>query len=189
METIGTIFQIAGILIALGSLALCLASNFWGILGSVIGFALAGFGEIIYINDEDKLKLATETYQKEGEILIIKTHQESLGAIYDAAMEIAANSARIQQVHDELEQKSKDVTSNESKMIFQNKLEQLDKQKNKLKASLQNLESCAFEQVLVKHMENTPGANFAATDIANNIKDELETVRQIMKEVEKIDLN
>lgn len=189
METIGSILQIVGILLALGGLALCLACNFYGIIGSVIGFALAGFGELIHIDDEAKLELAIQTYQADGQNLIIKTHQESLGPIYDAAREIEANTKKIQQVYDELNQKAKNMTSSESKKIFSNKLEQLTRQQNKLKASLHNLEKCAFEQVLVKHLENTPDVELGGADFSRSIKEELETVREVMQGVEKINLN
>lgn len=189
METFGSILQIVGIILALGGLALCFACSPLGLIGSVVGFALVGGSELIHIDDEAKLELAAETFKADGQQLIIKTHQESLGPIYDAAMEIGANAEKIQKVYNELEEKSKNVTSSESKKIFSNKLEQLTRQQNKLKASLQNLEKCAFEQVLVKHMENTPGGELGGADFSNSIKEELETVRSVMQEVEKINQN
>ena len=38
-------------------------------------------------------------------------------------------------------------------------------------------------------MENTPGGELGGADFSNSIKEELETVRSVMQEVEKINQN
>ena len=51
--------------------------------------------------------------------------------------------------------------------------------------TLHNLESCAFEQILVNYLEQLSGPT-GHTDISEDINEELKAVRQVMQEVEQI---
>lgn len=184
METFASILQILGIIIILASLVVCFF-NFLGIPGTIIGFALCGLSEFIHIDDKAKIQLAEETYKADGELLIIKSHRETLGTLHEAAAEIQRNIGKIQQIAGVLEQKSGNVSNESSKKIFSNKIESLMRQKGKLEQSLHKLESCAFEQALVNYTEELAGP-LEKTSITASIHEELEAVRKVMKEVEQI---
>ena len=185
MENLSTILEIIGILLILASLGMCISEQPWGILGTAVGFLLFGLAGVAYMSNEDKLNLAADIFKKDGEMLITKHHQDSISAIYVASTEIQNNIKKIRSVAADLENKAADVSNEESKQIFKKKQNSLAQLVGKLEGSLHNLESCAFEQILVNYLEQLSGPT-GHTDISENINEELKAVRQVMQEVEQI---
>lgn len=185
METLATILEIIGVLLIIASLGMCIAGNPLGILGTAAGFLLFGLAGVAYMSNEDKLNLAADIFKKDGEMLITKHHQASISAIYVASTEIQNNIKKIRSVAADLENKAADVSNEESKQIFKKKQNSLAQLVGKLEGSLHNLESCAFEQILVNYIEQLSGPT-GHTDISENINEELKAVRQVMQEVEQI---
>ena len=185
MENLSTILEIIGILLILASLGMCISEQPWGILGTAAGFLLFGLAGVAYMSNEDKLNLAADIFKKDGEMLITKHHQDSISAIYVASTEIQNNIKKIRSVAADLENKAADVSNEESKQIFKKKQNSLAQLVGKLEGSLHNLESCAFEQILVNYLEQLSGPT-GHTDISENINEELKAVRQVMQEVEQI---
>lgn len=185
MENLSTILEIIGILLILASLGMCISEQPWGILGTAAGFLLFGLAGVAYMSNEDKLALAADIFKKDGEMLITKHHQDSISAIYVASTEIQNNIKKIRSVAADLENKAADVSNEESKQIFKKKQNSLAQLVGKLEGSLHNLESCAFEQILVNYLEQLSGPT-GHTDISENINEELKAVRQVMQEVEQI---
>jgi len=185
MENLSTILEIIGILLILASLGMCISEQPWGILGTAVGFLLFGLAGVAYMSNEDKLNLAADIFKKDGEMLITKHHQDSLTAIHIASTEIQNNIKKIRSVAADLENKAADVSNEESKQIFKKKQNSLAQLVGKLEGSLHNLESCAFEQILVNYIEQLSGPT-GHTDISENINEELKAVRQVMQEVEQI---
>lgn len=185
MENLSTILEIIGILLILASLGMCISEQPWGILGTAAGFLLFGLAGVAYMSNEDKLALAADIFKNDGEMLITKHHQDSISAIYVASTEIQNNIKKIRSVAADLENKAVDVSNEESKQIFKKKQNSLAQLVGKLEGSLHNLESCAFEQILVNYLEQLSGPT-GHTDISENINEELKAVRQVMQEVEQI---
>lgn len=185
METLATILEIIGVLLIIASLGMCIAGNPLGILGTAAGFLLFGLAGVAYMSNEDKLALAADIFKNDGEMLITKHHQDSLTAIHIASTEIQNNIKKIRSVAADLENKAADVSNEESKQIFKKKQNSLAQLVGKLEGSLHNLESCAFEQILVNYIEQLSGPT-GHTDISENINEELKAVRQVMQEVEQI---
>ena len=185
MENLSTILEIIGILLILASLGMCISEQPWGILGTAAGFLLFGLAGVAYMSNEDKLNLAADIFKKDGEMLITKHHQDSISAIYVASTEIQNNIKKIRSVAADLENKAADVSNEESKQIFKKKQNSLAQLVGKLEGSLHNLESCAFEQILVNYLEQLSGPT-GHTDISEDINEELKAVRQVMQEVEQI---
>lgn len=185
MENLSTILEIIGILLILASLGMCISEQPWGILGTAAGFLLFGLAGVAYMSNEDKLNLAADIFKNDGEMLITKHHQDSISAIYVASTEIQNNIKKIRSVAADLENKAADVSNEESKQIFKKKQNSLAQLVGKLEGSLHNLESCAFEQILVNYLEQLSGPT-GHTDISENINEELKAVRQVMQEVEQI---
>lgn len=185
MENLSTILEIIGILLILASLGMCISEQPWGILGTAAGFLLFGLAGVAYMSNEDKLALAADIFKNDGEMLITKHHQDSISAIYVASTEIQNNIKKIRSVAADLENKAADVSNEESKQIFKKKQNSLAQLVGKLEGSLHNLESCAFEQILVNYLEQLSGPT-GHTDISENINEELKAVRQVMQEVEQI---
>lgn len=185
MENLSTILEIIGILLILASLGMCISEQPWGILGTAVGFLLFGLAGVAYMSNEDKLALAADIFKNDGEMLITKHHQDSISAIYVASTEIQNNIKKIRSVAADLENKAADVSNEESKQIFKKKQNSLAQLVGKLEGSLHNLESCAFEQILVNYLEQLSGPT-GHTDISENINEELKAVRQVMQEVEQI---
>ena len=185
MENLSTILEIIGILLILASLGMCISEQPWGILGSAVGFLLFGLAGVAYMSNEDKLALAADIFKNDGEMLITKHHQDSISAIYVASTEIQNNIKKIRSVAADLENKAADVSNEESKQIFKKKQNSLAQLVGKLEGSLHNLESCAFEQILVNYLEQLSGPT-GHTDISEDINEELKAVRQVMQEVEQI---
>ena len=185
MENLSTILEIIGILLILASLGMCISEQPWGILGTAVGFLLFGLAGVAYMSNEDKLNLAADIFKNDGEMLITKHHQDSISAIYVASTEIQNNIKKIRSVAADLENKAADVSNEESKQIFKKKQNSLAQLVGKLEGSLHNLESCAFEQILVNYLEQLSGPT-GHTDISENINEELKAVRQVMQEVEQI---
>ena len=185
MENLSTILEIIGILLILASLGMCISEQPWGILGTAAGFLLFGLAGVAYMSNEDKLALAADIFKNDGEMLITKHHQDSISAIYVASTEIQNNIKKIRSVAADLENKAADVSNEESKQIFKKKQNSLAQLVGKLEGSLHNLESCAFEQILVNYIEQLSGPT-GHTDISENINEELKAVRQVMQEVEQI---
>lgn len=185
MENLSTILEIIGILLILASLGMCISEQPWGILGTAVGFLLFGLAGVAYMSNEDKLNLAADIFKNDGEMLITKHHQDSISAIYVASTEIQNNIKKIRSVAADLENKAADVSNEESKQIFKKKQNSLAQLVGKLEGSLHNLESCAFEQILVNYLEQLSGPT-GHTDISEDINEELKAVRQVMQEVEQI---
>ena len=185
MENLSTILEIIGILLILASLGMCISEQPWGILGTAAGFLLFGLAGVAYMSNEDKLNLAADIFKNDGEMLITKHHQDSISAIYVASTEIQNNIKKIRSVAADLENKAADVSNEESKQIFKKKQNSLAQLVGKLEGSLHNLESCAFEQILVNYLEQLSGPT-GHTDISEDINEELKAVRQVMQEVEQI---
>lgn len=185
MENLSTILEIIGILLILASLGMCISEQPWGILGTAAGFLLFGLAGVAYMSNEDKLALAADIFKNDGEMLITKHHQDSISAIYVASTEIQNNIKKIRSVAADLENKAADVSNEESKQIFKKKQNRLAQLVGKLEDSLHNLESCAFEQILVNYLEQLSGPT-GHTDISENINEELKAVRQVMQKVEQI---
>ena len=185
MENLSTILEIIGILLILASLGMCISEQPWGILGTAAGFLLFGLAGVAYMSNEDKLNLAADIFKKDGEMLITKHHQDSISAIHMASTEIQNNIKKIRSVAADLENKAADVSNEESKQIFKKKQNSLAQLVGKLEGSLHNLESCAFEQILVNYLEQLSGPT-GHTDISEDINEELKAVRQVMQEVEQI---
>lgn len=185
METCSIILEVTGILLILASLVLCCACHPMGIVGSALGFAIYGFAGVVYMSHEDKLELAAGILKKDGDMLITRYHKDSVSVIHSVSTEIQNNIKKIRSVAADLENKAANVSNEESKQIFKQKQNSLAQLAGKLEGSLQNLESCAFEQILVNYLEQLSGPTGHA-DISENINEELKSVRQVMQEVEQI---
>lgn len=185
METFSIILEITGILLILASLVLCCACHPMGIVGSALGFAIYGFAGVVYMSHEDKLELAAGILKEDGDMLITRYHRDTVGAIYAAALDVKNNRKKLQSISQDLENKATKVADEGARSIFRRKQQNLAQLSDKLGYCLVRLERCAFEQILYNYTEELSGAT-GQSQGSISISDELDSVRQVMQEVEQI---
>ena len=190
MSTISTILIILFILILYFSVSACWSGN-WksarkGILWLFIAPHILALSQIIHVRDYN-IKLRAENSFRKDDARLISTHfSDEVGNISDAAAEIKRQRDGIRTILNDLEKKAADVQDAASKKMLEAKMQNLNTQVNRLDASLNQLEQCAFEQVLLNFVNELPGEPGVAADFQYQVNKELRTMQQVMQEVENM---
>ena len=152
----------------------------------LISFSLSLLFKFAHMDDDSKLRLAEETFNLRKTQNFATYFPKEVATISNAVNEITQHKQKILTLTDNLTGKSQNVSDKNSKKIFESKLQSLEAQESKLNKSLDKLNQCAFEQILMHFIKNLSGEHSVPSDFDNQVHKELKIVEQVMNEVNNI---
>lgn len=194
MEILAAILNFLGVLLVIGSVITFLISMGGEVVSMlvspllmIIGVTLIGMVELCHMDDEKMREIAVEALKEEKENILIREYRDELETFYFSLSDIYRNRDKIRSTIDNLRNKSKQMSNEQARQIFNRKIEQLEKQCRRLDGTRSKLEHYAYEQLLVNYAKTLEGEGLSAgVDYSGEVQRELETVKSVMDEVEKI---
>ena len=194
MEILAAILNFLGVLLVIGSVITFLISMGGEVVSMlvspllmIIGVTLIGMVELCHMDDEKMREIAVEALKEEKENILIREYRDELETFYLSLSDIYRNRDKIRSTIDNLRNKSKQMSNEQARQIFNRKIEQLEKQCRRLDGTRSKLEHYAYEQLLVNYAKTLEGEGLSAgVDYSGEVQRELETVKSVMDEVEKI---
>lgn len=194
MEILAAILNFLGVLLVIGSVITFLISMGGEVVSMlvspllmIIGVTLIGMVELCHMDDEKMREIAVEALKEEKENILIREYRDELETFYLSLSDIYRNRDKIRSTIDNLRNKSKQMSNEQARQIFNRKIEQLEKQCRRLDGTRSKLEHYAYEQLLVNYAKTLEGEGLSAgVDYSEEVQRELETVKSVMDEVEKI---
>lgn len=190
MSIISTILNLLALPFFYFSFKYCWSGN-WklackGFVGLFIASFLWGMADVVHLSDEQVKQKAVKMLREDDARLISTHFRDEAERISDASAEIKQQQDKIREMVSELEKKTANVQGTESKKLLETKLQSLNAQISRLDASLNQLEQCAFEQVLLNFANELPGGPGVAADFQYQVNKELRIMQQVMQEVENM---
>lgn len=194
METLGTILNFLGVVLVVVSVITFLISMGGEVVSMLVspllmiaGATLMGTAELCHVDDEKMREIAVEALKEEKENVLIREHRDELETFYLSLSDISRNRDKIRSSMDNLRSKSKQMSNEHARQIFNRKIEQLEKQRKRLEVTRAKLEQYAYEQLLVNYAKTLEDDGLSSgVDFSKDVQRELETVKSVMDEVEKI---
>lgn len=194
MEILAAILNFLGVLLVIGSVITFLISMGGEVVSMlvspllmIIGVTLIGMVELCHMDDEKMREIAVEALKEEKENILIREYRDELETFYLSLSDMYRNRDKIRSTIDNLRNKSKQMSNEQARQIFNRKIEQLEKQCRRLDGTRSKLEHYAYEQLLVNYAKTLEGEGLSAgVDYSGEVQRELETVKSVMDEVEKI---
>lgn len=194
MEILAAILNFLGVLLVIGAVITFLISMGGEVVSMlvspllmIIGVTLIGTAELCHVDDEKMREIAVEALKEEKENILIREYRDELETFYLSLSDIYRNRDKIRSTIDNLRNKSKQMSNEQARLIFNRKIEQLEKQCRRLDGTRSKLEHYAYEQLLVNYAKTLEGEGLSAgVDYSGEVQRELETVKSVMDEVEKI---
>ncbi|MBQ3144773.1 MAG: hypothetical protein IJB89_09690 [Akkermansia sp.] len=187
MNFLGVLLVIGSVITFLISMGGEVVSMLVSPLLMIIGVTLIGMVELCHMDDEKMREIAVEALKEEKENILIREYRDELETFYLSLSDIYRNRDKIRSTIDNLRNKSKQMSNEQARQIFNRKIEQLEKQCRRLDGTRSKLEHYAYEQLLVNYAKTLEGEGLSAgVDYSGEVQRELETVKSVMDEVEKI---